>query len=99
MQWVSDIGNVASQAFSGVGDFFQNNQWAADAAAGAAAAGLNYMAQKDEQEFQRRETDKAWDRKMHLAKAPDINMDKYHWNDLASGSLTDGGLIAGGMKK
>jgi len=98
MQWFGEDG-VVSGAFSAVGEYFEKNQWASDALAGGAAAGLNYMAQKDEQEFQRRETDKAWDRKMHLAKAPDINMDKYHWNDLASGSLTDGGLIAGGMKK
>lgn len=102
MQWVSDMGSMASQAMSSVGNYFQDNQWAADALAGGAAAGLNYMAQKDEQEFkenfQRRQEERAWDKRMHLAEAPNIDTKQYDWSDLASGSLTDGGLIAGAQK-
>lgn len=97
MQWVSDVASVASDAMSGVGSFLEENQWASDALAGGAAAGLNYLSQKDEQKFLRRQEDRAWDRKMHLAKAPDIDKEKYNWTDMASGSVTNGGLTNGGL--
>jgi len=99
MEWVTDLAESTSDAFSEVGNYLNENEWAANALAGAAAGGAAYLAQKDQQKFQRRESDKAWERKVSLAQAPKMNMDKYNWSDLSAGSMTNGGLIAGNMKK
>lgn len=94
MEWVTDVANGASKAFNATATYFSNNEWAANALAGAAAGGAAYLMQKDQQDFQRREADKAWDRKVSLAKGGDVDMAKYDWSDLSSGGLTDGGLIS-----
>lgn len=99
MDWVNDFANTASDALTEVGNYLNENEWAANALAGAAAGGAAYLAQKDQQKFDRRQTDKAWERKLSLAKAPNMDMNKYQWSDLSSGSMTNGGLIAGGMNK
>ena len=99
MEWVNDLVSGASDAFSEVGTYLNENEWAANALTGAAAGGAAYLAQKDQQKYERRATDKAWERKVSLSQAPNINMDKYNYSDLSSGSMTNGGLIAGGMNQ
>lgn len=97
--WISTGIEVGSQALADVGTYLSENEWAANAMAGAAVGAANYLTQKDQQKYERRETDKAWDRKVSLAKAPDVDMDKYNWSDLSGGSMTNGGLIGAQMKK
>lgn len=75
-------------------DYLNDNEWAANALAGAAGAGAAYLLQKDQQKYERRQQQRAWDRKDDLAKPGTINQNKYDWSDLASGSLTNGGLIS-----
>lgn len=79
-------------------DYLQNNEWAANALAGAAAAGGAYLLQKDQQNYQRREQQRAWDRQDELAKPGQLNQGQYDWSDLASGNITDGGLISQARK-
>ena len=98
-QWVNDVAEAGSQALSDVGTYISENEWAANALAGGAVAAGNYLLQKDQQEYERRQSDKAWERKTSLAQAPDLDMEKYDWSDLSTGSMTNGGLIAGGIKK
>ena len=93
-EWITDAKEMASDAFSAVGEYMSENEWAANALTGAAVGGANYLMQKDKQKAERRATDKAWDRKVSLAKAPNIDKSQYDWSDLANGSLTNGGLIS-----
>jgi len=98
-EWLMDnVVDPVSSAFSATGEYLNDNEWAANALTGAAAGGAAYLAQKDQQTFDRRAQTKAWDRNMSLKQAPGINMEKYQAN-LSNGQLTDGGLIAGGMKQ
>jgi hypothetical protein len=83
------LAGYASDAFS----YVQNNEWAANAVAGAATAGAGYLIQKDQQDYDTRREDKAWNRKMELTKAPTIDGAAYDWSSLTDGGLTDGGLI------
>jgi len=99
MEWINDIAEGVSGAFVGAATYLNENEWAANALTGAATAGAGYLVQKDQQKATRRESDKAWERKVSLSQAPDIDMNQYDWSDLSNGSLTDGGLIAGGMNK
>jgi len=80
----------ATEAFG----FLKKNEWAANAVAGAAVAGGNYLLQKDQQEYDTRREDKAWNRKMELTKAPTINKADYDWSNLSGGGLMGGGLIS-----
>lgn len=80
-------------------DYLNDNEWAANAVAGAAGAGAAYLLQKDQQKYQRREQQRAWDRQDELAQPGTVSNAKYDWSDLASGSMTDGGLISQATKK
>jgi hypothetical protein len=95
MDWVNDVAEYGSKAL----DYLTENEWAANAVAGAATAGLNYLAAKEEQDFRREEADRAWDRKLHLSEAGTVDGEKYDWSDLANGGLTDGGLISQARKE
>lgn len=87
---VGDEG-YATRAF----EYINDNQWAADALAGAAVAGGQYLMQKDQQDFQREQSDQAWRRKLSLTEAPELNKDDYNWSNLTDGGLTgSGGLIS-----
>ena len=88
--WINEIGKMGSTAL----DYLEDNEWAANALAGAAAGGLAYLNAQEERDFRREESDRAWDRKLHLAEAPNIDAGQYDWSDLTQGGLTDGGLIA-----
>lgn len=90
MDWVNSIADYGSQAL----DYLAENEWAANALAGAAVAGVSYLTAKEEQDFRREESDRAWDRKLHLSEAGSVDEAKYDWSDLANGGLTDGGLIS-----
>lgn len=94
MEWVNAISDYGSAAL----DYLEDNEWAANAVAGAATAGLNYLVAKDEQDFRREEADRLWNRKMELTKAGTLDAGKYNWSNLADGGLTDGGLIAAAKK-
>jgi hypothetical protein len=97
-EWLMDnVVDPVSSAFSETGIYLNDNEWAADALSGAAVGAATYLTQKDKQKADRRAETKAWDRDMSLKQAPGINMEKYQAN-LPNGQLTDGGLIAGGMK-
>lgn len=87
--WINDVADAASSAFDYIGD----NEWAANAIAGAASAGLSYYQAEQEDKRRREAEDRAWDRKMSLAQAPEVDQSKYDWSNLASGELTDGGLL------
>lgn len=95
MDWVNELADYGSKAL----DYLQDNEWAANALAGAAAGGAAYLLQKDQQNFERRENDRAWNRKLHLSEAPTVDEGQYDWSDLSSGSLTDGGLISQARKQ
>lgn len=95
--WITDIGDDISGAFTATANYMNENEWAANALSGAASAGAGYLLQKDQQKAVRRESDKAWERKVSLSQAPNIDMNQYDWSDLSSGSLTNGGLIGGQM--
>lgn len=85
------IKEYATKAFS----YVNENQWAADALAGGAVAAGQYLLQKDQQEFQEKQDDKAWRRKLSLTEAPALNKDQYQWSNLTDGGLTgSGGLIS-----
>jgi hypothetical protein len=98
MEWLIEAGEAAadyaSDAFTGVGEYLQDNEWAANALQGAAAGGAAYLVQKDQQKHERRQADKKWDRKTSLLQAPNINMEKYRWDDMVNGGLTDNGLLS-----
>jgi hypothetical protein len=98
MDWLIEVGETAgdyaSDAFTEVGVYFQDNEWAANALQGAAAGGAAYLVQKDQQEHERRQADKKWDRETSLLQAPNINMEKYRWDDMVNGGLTDRGLLS-----
>lgn len=74
--------------------YVNENQWAADALAGAAVAGGQYLLQKDQQQYQEEQDDKAWRRKLSLTEAPELNKDQYQWSNLTDGGLTGNGLIS-----
>jgi hypothetical protein len=93
-EWVNDLTDVGSSAL----EYLNDNEWAANALSGAAGAGLNYLVQKDQQKYQRREQQRAWDRQDTLAKPGTVNPDRYDWSDLANGSMTNGGLISSARK-
>src|SRR5690554_3605790 len=80
-------------------NYIKKNEWAANAIAGAAVAGGNYLLQKDQQKFQQRQEDRAWNRKLELTKAPSLDGSKLDWSNLVDGGLTGSGLISEASKR
>lgn len=92
--WVNDFSGSASKALTDIGTYISKNEWAADLATGAAVAGLNYLAAKDERDFRREENDRAYKRKVDMASAGEVSMDQYDWSKLAQSDVMGGGLIS-----
>ena len=89
----SGVGETLSGYATTAFEYVRDNEWAANAVAGAAVAGGQYLLQKDQQEYQTRREDKSWDRRMELTKAPKLNREDYDWSNLAGNGL-NGGLIS-----
>jgi hypothetical protein len=93
MNWLMSAGNAVAGYATDAFSYVQNNEWAANAVAGAATAGAGYLMQKDQQDYDTRREDKAWNRKMDLTKAPTIDGGAYDWSNLSDGGLVGSGLI------
>lgn len=80
-------------------DYLKDNEWAANALAGAATAGLTYLAAQDQIKAQRRETQRQREHQMYLSSAGDVNVDQYgDYSTLTNGALTDSGLLSQAKK-
>ena len=90
----SGVGEALSGYATTAFNYVSNNEWAANAVAGAAVAGGQYLLQKDQQKYDTQREDKAYNRRMELTKAPTINKADYDWSNLSGDGLVGGGLIS-----
>ena len=90
----SGVGEALSGYATTAFNYVSNNEWAANAVAGASVAGGQYLLQKDQQKYDTQREDKAYNRRMELTKAPTINKADYDWSNLSGDGLVGGGLIS-----
>lgn len=98
---MTDFVEVLSDFGSDALEVLRQNEWAANALAGAAQAGLGYLARRDEIRAKERAADRDREHQMYMASAGDIDLAGYgnNYSTLTNGALTDAGLIRQSQKQ